>query len=628
MIVGSTENGYLSDGIKYFCEMQEDGIFPDGFTYSAIIRLCICLECVGWGRAVHAQIVKRGFASHIFVSTSLLNMYAKLGEIEDSCQVFNNMAEHNEVSWAALISGFTANSLYLEAFNHFVTMKREGFTPNIYTLISVLKAIGILGDAGKGRQVHEYVSELDIVTNVRVGTALIDMYSKFGALCDARSVFDNFINSGVNMPWNAMISGYGQCRCSQEALELYVKMCQNDIKSDVYTYCSVFNAISDSRCLWFGRQVHGRVLKSGVHLKVLSVDNAIADAYSKCGSIEDVRKVFDRMEEKDIVSWTTLVGAYSQCSEWKEALAIFSQMREEGFTPNQYTFSIVLVACASLCFLEYGQHVHGLLHKVGLYTDSCIDSALIDMYGKCGNISEAGKVFESISNPDVVTWTAMIWGHAQHGSGAYALQLFRRMEQMGIEANAVTLLCVLFACSHGGMVEEGLHYFKSMEGTYGLVPEMEHYACIVDLLGRVGRLNDALEFIREMPVEPNEMVWQSLLGACRIYGNVELGEIAAKKILYIQSDCSSTYVLLSNTYMETGSSQDGLNLRNVMKERGVKKEPGYSWISVKDRVHKFYARDKQHPQKDGIYVQLEVLRKNIKAMGYVPDLRYALQAED
>lgn len=250
------------------------------------------------------------------------------------------------------------------------------------------------------------------------------------------------------------------------------------------------------------------------------------------------------------------------------------------------------------------------------------------MYGKCGSISEAGKVFESISNPDVVSWTVMIWGHAQHGSGAYALQLFRRMEQMGIEANAVTLLCVLFACSHGGMVEEGLHYFKSMEETYALVPEMEHYACIVDLLGRVGRLNDALEFIREMPVEPNEMVWQSLLGACRIYGNVELGEIAAKKILYIQPNCSSTYVLLSNTYMETGSSQEGLSLRNVMKGRGVKKEPGYSWISVKDRVHKFYARDQQHPQKDDIYVQLEVLRKNIKAMGYVPNLRYALQTED
>ncbi|XP_063945632.1 pentatricopeptide repeat-containing protein DOT4, chloroplastic isoform X3 [Daucus carota subsp. sativus] len=510
MISGSTENGFLSDGIKYFSKMQENGMLPDKFTYSAIIQLCIGIECIDCGKSVHAQIVKRGFASQTFVSTSLLNMYAKLGQIEDSCRVFNNMEEHSEVSWAALISGLTANNLYYEAFSSFLTMRKEGVAPNTFTVTSVLKAIGMLGDVDKGKQVHKYVSE--------------------------------------------------------------------------------------------------------------------SDAYSKCGSIEDVRKIFDRMEDRDIVSWTTLVNAYSQCSEWRESLAIFLQMREQGFAPNQFTYPVVLASCANLCFLEYGQQVHGLLHKSGFDTDSCVESALIDMYCKCGSIIEAGYIFDGVSNPDVVSWTAMIWGHAQHGSCAYALELFRKMEEMDIEANAVTLLCVLFACSHGGMVEEGLHYFESMEGTYGIVPEMEHYACIVDLLGRVGRLDDALEFIKSMPVKPNEMVWQSLLGACRIYGDVELGNVAAEKILAILPDCSSTYVLLSNTYMEAGNPKGGISLRNMMKERGVKKEPGCSWISVKDRVHKFYARDEGHPQKDDIYVQLEVLSKGIKDMGYVPCLRYALQA--
>lgn len=626
MIAGSTDNGFLGDGIEYFSQMQEDGILPDAFTYSAIIQLCIGIECVDCGKAVHALIVKRGFACHTFVSTSLLNMYAKLGEIDDSCRVFNNMKEPSEVSWAALISGLTSNDLYHEAFDSFLTMKKEGFTPNTFTVTSVLKAIGMLGDVSKGKQVHKYVSESGMLSNVRVGTALIDMYSKCGSLHDAKSVFDYFIVSGLNMPWNAMISGYSISKCSEEALKLYVEMCQNDIKSDIYTYCSVLNAISDLRCVWFGKQVHGMIMKSGCQLTDLSVNNAIADAYSKCGSIEDVKKIFDRIDEKDIVSWTTLVNAYSQGSEWREALAIFLQMREQGFTPNQFTYSVVLVSCANLCFLEYGRQVHGLLHKAGLVTDSCVESALIDMYCKCGSINEAGYIFDGISNPDVVSWTAMIWGHAQHGSCAYAVQLFRKMEQMDIEANAVTLLCVLFACSHGGLVEEGLHFFESMEGTYGIMPEMEHYACIVDLLGRVGRLDDALEFIKEMPVKPNEMVWQSLLGACRIYGDVELGNVSAEKILSILPDCSSTYVLLSNIYMEAGSPKGGISLRNMMKDRGVRKEPGYSWISVKDRVHRFYARDQHHPEKDDIYVQLEVLRKNIKDMGYVPCLKYALQA--
>lgn len=618
MIVGSTENGFFLDGYKFFCEMINYGILPDKFAYSAIIHTCIGLDCVELGRMVHAQIVIRGFASHTFVSTSLLNMYAKLGMIEDSCNVFETMTEHNLVSWNAMISGFTSNGLHLEAFNHFLRMKKGGITPNIYTVISVSKAVGKLGDIGKGEEVHSYVSELGLESNVLVGTALIDMYSKCGSLRDARLVFDsNFTYGRVNTPWNAMISGYSQRGYSQEALEFFVKMCQNNIKSDLYTYCSVFNAISALKWLQFGKEVHGMVLKCGFNTKVISVSNAIADAYAKCGSLEDVRKVFYRMEERDIVSWTTLVTAYSQCSEWEEALAIFSQMREEGFTPNQFTFSSVLVACASLCLLEYGRQVHSLICKAGLDTDQCIESALIDMYAKCGSITEAQKVFQRIPNPDTITWTAVISGYAQHGLVEDAIQVFKRMEQIGLKPNAVTLLCVLFACSHGGMVEEGLYYFQQMEDSYGLVPEMEHYACVVDLLGRVGRLDDVMEFIEMMPIEPNEMVWQTLLGACRVHGNVELGEIAAHKILSIIPEYSATYVLLSNTYTETGSYEDGLTLRDMMKERGVKKEPGHSWISVKGRVHKFYAGDQRHPQKEDIYAKLEELRAKIKSMGYV-----------
>ncbi|KAK9282672.1 hypothetical protein L1049_010892 [Liquidambar formosana] len=579
--------------------MLDYGILPDEFAYSAIIKSCIGIECVDLGKMVHAQIIIRGFASHNFVSTSVLNMYAKLGKIKDACQLFNTMKDHNQVSWNAIISGFTSNGLHFEALNHFLKMRKEGLAPNMYTLISVLKAVGRLGNAGKGKEVHNYVSELGMESNVLVGTALIDMYSKCGSLHDARSVFDmNFTSCAVNTPWNAMISGYSQHGCGQEALELYVRMCKNDVKSDLYTYCSVFNAIATLKWLQFGREVHGMVLKSGKDLMVISVNNAIADAYSKCRSLEDVRKVFDSMEGRDIVSWTTMLTAYSQCSEGEEALAFFSQMREEGFTPNQFTFSGVLVACSSLCFLEYGWQVHGLLCKAGLDTDKCIESALIDMYAKCGSITEAGKVFERICNPDIVSWTAIISGYAQHGFVEDALHLFRRMEQLGMKANAVTLLCVLFACSHGGMVEEGLYYFQMMEERYSVVPEMEHYACIVDLLGRVGRLDDAMEFIKKMPIEPNEMIWQTLLGACRVHGDVELGEIAAQRILSIRPEYAASYVLLSNMYIEAGSSEDGLDLRYVMKKRGVKKEPGCSWISVKGRVHKFYAGDEKHPQKD------------------------------
>ncbi|KAL6980803.1 hypothetical protein U1Q18_022443 [Sarracenia purpurea var. burkii] len=511
MIVGSTERGFYHDGYEYFCEMRDCGIWPDAFAFSAILQLCIGLNCVDFGKMVHAHVVIRGFASHVFVNTSLLNMYMKLGDVEDSCKVFSTMTEHNEVSWNAVISGFTSTGHYVEAFNYFIAMKKSGFTPNMYTFISVLKAVGKLGDGNKCKEVHKCVSQLDMESNVLVGTALIDMYSNCGDLSNAISIFDmNFANCKVNMPWNAMISGYSQCGCSHEAVKVFVKMCENNVKSDVYTYCSVFNAIADLKNLKFSREAHGMVLKSGYDFMVLSVNNAIADAYSKCGSLEDVCMVFDRMGERDVVSWTTMLTAYSQRLEWEEALVIFCRMKKEGSTPNQFTFSSVFVACASLCFLEFGRQVHGLLFKAG----------------------------------------------------------------------------------------------------------------------RVGCLNEAFKFIHNMPIEPNDMVWQTLLGACRVHGNVELGEIAAKKILSIRPEYSATYVLLSNTYMETGSFRDGISLRNIMKERGVKKEPGCSWVSVDGEVHKFYAGDQHHPQKDQIYHMLEELKRKIKAMGYVPDMRHVLEDGD
>ncbi|KAJ4706550.1 Pentatricopeptide repeat-containing protein [Melia azedarach] len=326
------------------------------------------------------------------------------------------MIEYNEVSWNAMISGFTSNGLHSEAFDLFLLTKNEGIMPNVLTMISVSKAVGKLGDDDKGKELQSFASKLCMESDMQGRTALIDMYSKCASLHDAGAVFDaNFMNCGVNVPRNAMISRYLQNGCGQEELDLYVRMCQKDIKADIYTYCSVFNAFAALKYLWFGNAVHGMVLKSGSEMMVISVYNAIADAYAKRGALEEVRKVFDRLEERDIVSWTTLVTAHSQCSEWEEALTIFSQMREEVFRPNQFTFSSVLVSCAGLCLLEFGQQVHGLLCKAGLDTDKCLESALVDMYAKCGSIGKAEAIFERISNPDTVSWTAMILGYAQYG---------------------------------------------------------------------------------------------------------------------------------------------------------------------------------------------------------------------
>ncbi|CAM8894221.1 unnamed protein product [Rhodiola kirilowii] len=614
MIVGLTENGRFYDGFMYFCEMQNNGISPDAFVYSSVIQACIGLDSIRFGEMVHAHVIVMGFAGHDFVSSSLLNMYAKCGKIEDARKLFNLMGKHSPVSWNSFISALTTNGLHLVAYTHYLMMKKEGVKANMYTLVSVLKSVGMLGDGTAGREIHRSASELGLESDIHVGAALIDVYCKCNLSSDAGLLFESyFAHRQENIPWNVMISGYLRCGFNQEALDLYVRMCQNNVQTDLYTYCSVFNTIANLKSSQCVKELHCMVVKSGYSTTITSVCNAVADAYSKCGSLEDVKMVFDKMEVRDTVTWTTLITAYCLNFDEEEALSTFSQMRVEGFTPNEFTFASVLVACASMCSFEYGRQVHALLFKTGLHTEKCIESALVDMYAKCGSMSDAKRAFEMIPDRDVVSWTAMISGYAQHGRTMEALEVFSMMEKSSIKPNAVTLLSILFACSHGGMVEEGIRYFNIMEDSYNLVPEMEHYSCMVDLLARYGRLDDATEFISKIPFEPNEVIWQTLLAACRVHGNVKLAEFAAEKLLSINQEHSAPYILLSNTYMESGCSKNGLYLRHAMKKQGIKREPGYSWITVNGEVHKFYAGDQLHPQQDAIYNKLENMKETMKA---------------
>ncbi|KAL1215041.1 Pentatricopeptide repeat-containing protein DOT4 [Cardamine amara subsp. amara] len=614
LMVGATENGFYYDGIDYFVEMIGCDIVLDEYALSAAIQACIGVDSINVGEMVHAQVITRGFSSLSFVNTSLLNMYAKLGRIGDSCKVFNAMDNRNEVSWNAMISGFVSNGHYSEAYSSFLRMLEEEIRPNVSCFISVSKAIGQLGDVEKGRYITRIALEIGLQSNIHVGTALIDMFAKCGCVTEAWSVFEsNFSGCRGNLPWNAMISGYTISGQGEDAMFLFLRMCQYNIERDVYTYCSTLNSIADMRSLEFGKQVHGMVWKSGRESIDVSLCNALMDAYAKCGELEAMRKLFDTREVSNQISWTTLVTAYSQSSEWEEALSVFSQMREMGFHPNQITFSGVLASCASLCFLEYGQQVHSLTYKTGFAKDKCVESVLIDMYAKCGSVRDAVKVFESLKDPDVISWTAMISGYAQHGMAKDALELFRKMELVFPKPNSVTFLCLLFACSHGGLVDDGLRYFHLMEEKYGLVPEIEHYACVVDILGRVGRLTEAWKFIMKMPIEPNEKVWSTLLGACRVHGNIRLAQIAAQKVLSYNPEDSAALVLLSNTYREAGDIEGEWNVRNMMNySQAMRKEPGLSWITIGGKIHKFCSGDQRHPQKDDIYKKLHELIEKVK----------------
>ena len=347
-------------------------------------------------------------------------------------------------------------------------------------------------------------------------------------------------------------------------------------------------------------------------------------ACQKSGSIDDARLVFDRMVERDVVTWTVMIGGLAQHGFGYEAFSLFLQMQKGGFVPNAITYVSILSAFASAGAVKWVKEVHSHALRAGLESDLRVGTALVNMYAKSGSIDDARLVFDRMVVRDVVTWTVMIGGLAQHGCGQEALLLFGRMIAEGVRPNGVTFLATLSACSHVGLVDEGRHQFLAMTQDYSIKPTMEHYTCMVDLLGRAGHLEDAKLFILNMPLEPDGATWGALLGACRTYGNVELAEFAAKERLKLEPKSAATYVVLSNIYAAAGKWDQVSSLRTMMQGKGIQKEPGRSWIEVDNEIHRFVVGDTSHPEAKEIYAELNRLTEKMKAAGYIPDTRLVL----
>eukprot|EP01018_Ginkgo_biloba_P022100 Gb_10157 [translate_table: standard] len=618
MIAGYIQNEHHEKALQLFCEMQYVGMKPNQFTFASVLKACATLSL----EQVHACIIKYGIDSDIIVGSALVDMYAKCGNIGDARQVFDKMPERDVVSWSAMVAGYAQDGDGEEALKLFCQSQRAALKPDQYTFASGLKACAILAALEQGKQVHVQIIKANVHLDVFVASALVDMYAKCGSIENAQKVFDK-MHKRDEVAWNGMITGYAQNEHGEEALKLFRQMQQSDIEQDHFAFIGVLKACASLLALEQGKQVHSHITKSGLELDV-SVGNALLDMYAKCREINDSRKLFDDMVNPDAVSWSAMIGGYAQNEHGEEALKLSRQMQEAGVKSSEFSFASALKACASLAALEQGKQFHGHIIKTEFESDVFVGSALIDMYAKCGNIEDAGKAFCKIPERNVVSWNAMIGGYAQHGHGKDAIQLFEDMQQAGMHPNDITFVGVLSACSHVGLVDESHYYFDSMSQNYGITPRLEHYACVVDLLGRAGRLDEAENFIKEMPVKPGVVVWRTLLAACRIHGNVELGKQAARCALELEPQDDATYVLLSNIYAAAGKWDDVSQVRNMMKNRGVKKEPGTSWIEIKNKVHAFVVSDRSHPQMEEIFALLERLTEQIKGAGYVPDTNFVL----
>ncbi|KAK9277835.1 hypothetical protein L1049_027392 [Liquidambar formosana] len=574
IITGFVQKDDSISALQFFKEMRTIREEINNYTVTSVLTACAKSAMFEEAIQIHSWIVKAGFHSDSSVRASLINMYSKIGAVDLSEMVFREMDNiKNLGTWAAMISALAQKKSSRRAIELFQRMFREDLKPDKFCSSSVLSIVDCLIF---GRQIHCYALKTGLAFDVSVGSSLFTMYSKCGSLKESYEVFEQMLNKD-NVSWASMIAGFTEHGYGDQAILLFREMLFEETRLDEMTITAILTACSSLHSLQKGKEIHGYALRAGVGKEIL-VGGALVTMYSKCGALDLARRVFDMMPQKDHVSCSSLVSGYAHSGYIEEALLLFHEIQMAGLGIDSFTISSVLGAVALLNRSNIGIQLHTHVTKLGLDLEVSVGSSLVTMYSKCGSIEDCRKVFDQIEKPDLIGWTAMIVSYAQHGKGAEALRLYELMKEEGIKPDSVTFVGVLSACSHNGLVEEGYFHLNSMTKDYGIEPGYRHYACMVDLLGRSGRLEEAKRFINNMPIEPDALVWGTLLAACKVHGDIELGRLAAKKVFELEPCDSGAYVSLSNICADVGQWEEVLKIRSLMNGTGVRKEPGWSFV--------------------------------------------------
>ncbi|KAL5978780.1 hypothetical protein ACLOJK_029897 [Asimina triloba] len=621
--------------LEEFQAMQEEQVELSSFTLVSIVLAASHLEGeygLRLGKQIHGYGLRAGYFcsdGKSFTRNALMAMYSKLGRVDDSYAVFQRLDGKDVVAWNTMISSFAQNDRFAEALRLLRQMTHSEVKPDQFTIASVLPACSHLQLLDIGKQIHAFVLRNDNLSeNSFIGSALVDMYCNCGIVKTGRHVFDSISEWRAGL-WNSMITGYAQSELDEEALRLFIDMeALAGLSPNATTMASVLPACARCEAFPHKEGFHGYVLKRGFGGDRY-VQNALLDMYARIGKLEVSQKIFEELDDKDLVSWNTMITGYIVNGRHEEALRLLSEILLEdnisgkkfSFKPNSITLMAVLPGCAILAALGKGKEIHAYAVRNELASDITVGSALVDMYAKSGCLTLSRRVFDQMPKRCVITWNALIMAYGMHGHGEEALKLFKYMTSEGeVKPNGVTYIVLFAAFSHSGMVREGLKMFYRMKEDYGIEPAPEHYACMIDLLGRAGELQQAHQLIMTMPKGECQLgAWCSFLGACRVHGNVELGVVAAKNLLHLEPHVDSHYVLLSNIYASAGQWDEAMEVRKDMRERGVRKKPGCSWIEYGDKVHRFMAGDASHPQSAEIQELMERLSEKMKKEGYVPD---------
>ncbi|KAK2424776.1 Tetratricopeptide repeat (TPR) superfamily protein [Trifolium repens] len=528
----------------------------------------------------------------------------------------------NTFLYNTMIRGMVTKDRFPEAVQLYVSMHKASLVPDNFTFPFVLKACARLNFFQLGVAIHSLVFKTGFDYDVFVKTNIVCFYSKCGFLNDARKVFDDIPDKNV-VSWTAIICGcieFGQCR---EAVDLFRKLLETGLRPDGFVIVRVLRACARLGDLESGRWIDRCMSECGLHRNVF-VATSLVDMYAKCGSMEEARCVFDGMVEKDVVCWSAMIQGYAYNGLPREALELFFEMRKVNVRPDCFAMVGVLSSCARLGALELGNWAKSLMDDEEFLSNPVLGTSLIDFYAKCGSMEEALGVYKTMKEKDRVVFNAVISGLSMYGHFGAAFGVFSQMGKSGIWPDENTFVGLLCACTHAGLVDDGRRYFNSMSRVFSVTPTIEHYGCMVDLLGRAGLLVEAHNLIKGMPMKANAIVWGALLGGCRLHRETQLAEHVLKQLIELEPWNSGHYVLLSNIYSASRRWDEAEKIRSTLNEKGMQKLPGYSWVEVDGVVHEFLVGDTSHPISQKIYEKLESLFKDLREAGYNPTTEFVL----